>query len=572
MSVFFAGRLYTTPTTASQVDDSAMANRNPQGGNTLALIGQSEGGIPNSAIAFSNATEAALVLRSGELLTAIQKAFDPSSETPAPSKIIAVRVNPAVQASLALLDSLAAPVINLVSTDYGLYTNAIKVKIESGTVSGKKVTTQLGNSYFSQDNIASSQFSIQYGGVQATAVMSINNTILVLQAPAGTQVASLDLATYNTVQKLVDRINAVASFAAVVLNGNGNDATLNSLDTVAITQDVKTALYTVTANLQAVIDWINGTSEGFVTATRAASVGTLPANIAFTYLAGGTDGTVTNTQWTNAFTVLQTQDCQWVSPVTSDASIHAMTSTHVSFMSDIARKERRAVCGGASGGTVAGAVAAAAALNSDRVSYVGFGERDYDLNGTLVLLPPYIVAAQLAGMLSGVTPGTALTNKSIKAKGMEVDLRNPTDTDPLVAGGVMAVENVNGVYKVVKSCTTWLNNKNYNRVEASTGAAMDYVSRTVREAVDALRGKNGSPTYLTEVFEAADTSLRALAKPVPAGLGILVGDANSPAYKNITVSVAGDVTSVEFECSPGIPQNFILCTIHAVPYSGTATV
>jgi hypothetical protein len=98
------------------------------------------------------------------------------------------------------------------------------------------------------------------------------------------------------------------------------------------------------------------------------------------------------------------------------------------------------------------------------------------------------------------------------------------------------------------------------------------VSRTVREAVDALRGKNGSPTYLTEVFEAADTALRALAKAAPAGLGIIVGDANSPAYKNITVSVSGDVTSVEFECSPGIPQNFILCTIHAVPYSGTATV
>jgi hypothetical protein len=374
------------------------------------------------------------------------------------------------------------------------------------------------------------------------------------------------------VQKLVDRINAVASFAAVVLNGNGADATLNTLDSVAITQDVKTAAYTVTANLQAVIDWINGISEGFVTAVRPANVGTLPVNIPFTYLASGTDGTVTNSEWTNAFTVLQTQDCQWVSPVSSSSSIHAMASTHVSFMSDVARKERRAVVGGASGGTVAGAVAAAATFNSDRVSYVGYGIYDYDLNGNLVLLPPYIAAAQLAGMFAGVTPGIALTNKSIKAKGLEVDLRNPTDTDQLVSGGVMCVENVNGVYKVVKSCTTWLNDKKYNRVEASTGAAMDYTSRTVREAMDALRGKNGSPTYMTEVYEAADTALRALSKPAPAGLGILVGDANSPAYIGLQVSISGDVTSVEFQCSPGIPQNYILCTIHAVPYSGTATV
>lgn len=571
MSVFFNGRQYNTPTTASRVDDSAMANPNPSGGNVLALLGLSTGGTPNTPLTFGSYPQAAAVLKSGELLTAIQKAFDPSSDTPAPASIVAIRVNPATQAVLALVDGSAATVITLSSTDYGAYTNAIKVKVEAGTVSGKKVTTQLGNSYFSQDNIAYSPFSLQYTGAQATAVMSINNSTLVLQAPSGTPVATLDLNVYNTVQSVVDRINAVAGFGATVLNGMGLSATLNALDNVAITQDVKSALYTVTANLQAVVDWFNGIGEGYVTAVRSANVGTLPANIPFTYLATATDGTVTNTQWSNAFTALQSVDCQWVTPVTSDASVQAMASTHVSFMSDVARKERRAVCGGPSGSTIAAALAAAVLFNSDRVSFVGFGEYDYDLNGNLVLLPPYIVAAQIAGMFAGVTPGTALTNKSIKAKGLEVNLRNPTDTDVLVAG-VIAVENVKGVFKIVQSCTTWQSNENYNRVEASVGAAMDYVSGTVRNAVDALRGQNGSPTYLTQVVEAVDSALRILAKPAPTGLGILVGDTTNPAYKGITATVTGNVTSVEFQCSPGIPQNYITAVIHAVPYTGTATI
>lgn len=569
MSVFFGGRLLTTPATASVVDDSGLANKNLSVGNVVALIGTSAGGKPNTALRFGTPSEAKAVLRDGDLLTAVLKAFDPSAQTGGPAEVVAVRVNPATQASLALLDGSSNPVINLVSTDYGLYTNQIKVKIETGSTTGKKATVQFGDDYYTQDNLARNAFQVQYLGAQATAVITVANASITLQAPSGTTVETLDLNVYKTVQQVVDRINTISGFSASVKDGSGNTVALNGLDSVTA-QDVKTASYTVKADLQAVVDWMNSTGEGFVTATRASGATQPPANVSFTYLAGGADGVVTNTEWSDAYTTLQQEDVQWVVPVSSSASIHAMNDAHCAFMSTVGKMERRGIVGTDSGTADADAIAAAKSLNSDRTSLVHLGFYDYNADGALVLFPPYIMAALLAGMFSGVNPGTPLTNKSIKVRGLERNLRNPTDTDLLIKGGVLCVENTNKGYKVVQSISTWLTNDNYNRVEVSTGVACDYVARNVREALDDLRGQKGSPLLISRAVSITESRLRELARQEPQGPGVITGDATSPAYRNIRAELEGDVLRVEFECQPVIGVNYVLVSIFAKAYSGTA--
>jgi len=52
-------------------------------------------------------------------------------------------------------------------------------------------------------------------------------------------------------------------------------------------------------------------------------------------------------------------------------------------------------------------------------------------------------------------------------------------------------------------------------------------------------------------------------------LGVLVGDSESPPYRNIRVELRGDVVTVSFECQPVIPINYILIPITISPYSGT---
>lgn len=565
MSVFFNGRLWVSPATMSVVDDSKMYSRGLSVGNNLALIGRADGGEPDTALKFGSVSEARAVLRGGDLLRAVERAFNASSQSPGPSSITAVRVNPATQATLTLKDAAAADSIALASTNYGLIDNQIKVKVEAGTNVGVKVTSQFGSSYCIRDDLARNALTVQYSGT-GTGTLTLNNTTATLLLNAIT--TTIDLNSYTTVQTLVDRLNAITGITAAVADGNGEKPALNGLDGLT-TQDIKTSVYTVTANLQAVVDWFNGNGETYVTATRAGTK--VPAAVAFSYLAGGSDGTVTNTEWTSAFTTLQGEDVQWVVPLSNASAIHAMADAHVVYMSNIARQERRAICGMASGSTDAQAITAAKAINSDRTSLTHLGIYDYDSAGALVLFEPYIAAAMIAGAFAGLNPGTALTNKILKIRGMERKLRNPTDTDALIAGGVLCIEDTPTGYKVVQSVTTWLTNSNYNRREISVGVALDFTMRNVRNAVDDLRGAKNNPITLSLAVERAESALRELARPEPSGPGVLAGDAASPAYKNITASADGDVLRIEFQASPCIPANYIPITCYAVPFSGKAT-
>ena len=569
MSVFFNGRIWTTPATMSVVDDSAMYNKNLTVGNVLAIIGKSAGGEPAKALTFGSAAAAKAVLRDGEGLRAVERAFDPSAQVPGPSKVVFIRVNPATRSSHDLLDAGATAVIGLQSEGYGAFTNGIKVKVEAASVKGKKLTTQFGLDYFSSDNVYRDALGIHYTGAGAAATVTIGATTLTLVVDAVT-VATIALADTPTIQDLADRINATAGFVASVKDGNGAKVALNGLD-FATTADCKTAEYVVTANLQAIIDWFNGVGEGFVTATRKANVGVVPANVGFTYLSGGSDGVVTNAEWQAAFDALKTADVQWVVPISPSAAIHAMADAHVAFMSNVGRMERRAIVGTDVGTTDSVALDAAKALNSDRTSLCHLGFYDYNPAGALTLYPPYILAAMVAGAFSGVNPGTPLTNKTLKVRGLERKLQNPVDTDALIDGGVLCVEDTPKGFKVVKSITTWLTNDNYNRVEVSTGVAADFVSRNVRDILDDLRGKKGSPALLAEAVSRAESTLLKLAEPEPMGPAVIVGDAQNPPFKNITASLEGDVMKVEFQCSPVIPCNYIPIVVHAVPYSGSAS-
>jgi hypothetical protein len=570
MSVFFNGQLLISPTTASVVNDSAMRNQNLSVGNAVAILGTSSGGAPKTALNFGSPQEAIRTLVSGELLDAVLAAFDPSRETNGPSRVIVFRVNPALQASGVLKESGGTNVINLKSSGYGAGQNAIMTKIEAGSVKGLRPTVQLGRNYFSIDNLTRNAFTLRYSGAEATAVATITGESVVLQAPTGTPVATLDLNQYPTIQALVDRINLVAGFAAVVGDGNYSKPALNGLDFITA-QDVKTATITVKADLQAVVDWINGAQEDFLTATRVSGAGKPPAVSAFAPLTGGSDGVTTITDWADTFTALQSTDAQWVTPVTPNSAIHAMADAHCVFMSNVGRKERRAICGMDVSTTDTAAIAAAKALNSDRTSLMHIGHYNYNADGVLTLYPAYISAALISGAFAGVNPGTPLTNKSIHVQGLERSLRNPIDTDVLINGGVLCVESTAQGYKVVKSISTWLVNSNYNRVEQSCGVALDFTTRNVREALDVLRGSKGNPLVLSRAASITQSALAELAREEPQGPGVLAGNKDSPAYRNIKATLEGDVLRVEFECSPVIPVNYVLATIYAVPFSGVST-
>lgn len=656
MAVFFNGRLLTTPTVASLIDDSAMANQNAAMAMNLAIIGRADGGQPQYVYKFQSPEDAKNVLKGGELLTAIEKAFAPSSETNGPQYVYVVRVDPATQAHLVvpksgamsdtgvlqplpsgnnafttvclktgssavndtynsyyikMISGAAAGETNLiedytgatqvanlrylwkntpsagdsyeivpasfclVSTDYGLLASQNKIKIETGTAKGYKVTAAFGNATYLKDNLAATYFTLKYDGAAASCLAVITDSGITIKAgDLGLEVAlyTCDFATYNTVGKVVDFLDAKSDLTAAYVAQYRDYSCLSHLDAQTALAISKTTPTVITANLQAVIDWINGSTEPLLEAYRPPAAASGLATFAYKHLSGGTCPTATTTDWGHAFDLLQTEDVQIVVPLSSDAAIHAMASTHVEYMSNQGAKERRTIVGGALGETIAEVAERAYNLNNDRVYLCSPGYKDYDSSSNLVTLAPYMIAALVGGMACGVNPGTPLTNKIVGVKGLEVKYKRPSETDELIEAGVLAFESTTKGYKIVQSISTWLANENYNRVELSTGIAVDYVARSVRDAVNDMIGKKGTSSSLAQIASRVDSCLKELSRPEPMGIEVITGDSDNPAYKNIKVTLEGDVVRVSFSCSPVIPINYVLISISCVPYSGSVSI
>lgn len=571
MPVFFNGRLLTTPTVETLVNDGGLAPQNVAIGNSLALIGLSDGGIPQQPTVIRSIAHARQVLRGGELLWAVEKAFAPSADTGAPGRIVAVRVNPATQSTLTLQGgSPAADVITLKSTDYGAHANGIQVKIEAGSTKGVKVTTQQGITYYIQDNIARDAFTIRYTGSETTGTVSVTESTVVLKA--GNTTTTVQLADYPTVQRLVERLASEAHWTVTINPGVEITPAVRGLDGLT-DADAKTANLTVTANLQAVIDWINSAAEDLITAERVTGALKPPSVIPWTYLSGATNGVSVNQDWSDCFDVLQTEDVQWLVPLSSTEAIWGMADAHCQFMSTVGRKERRCFVGAGTGLDLEQAAADAASLNSDRTAYVYPGFYDYDAYGQLILQPAYLLAAMCGAAFASLTPGEPLTNKSLRIRGLELPVALPADTDYLIRNGVLTVyQDARGTFKVAKSISTWLTSENYNRVEISTGVALDYTVRAVRERLEAYTGKKGTQISLELILGAVKDVLAKLAQLEPYGLGLLAGDAEHPPFRNLRAEIQGDTVRVEFECSPVVPINYILVSIYAGAYAGQVSL
>lgn len=570
-SLFFNGRQTYSPSTQSQVDDSAMSPKSLTIGNVMVIVGAAAGGKPNTPIFFGDPAEVDPILVAGPLRHACKKAFAPSDETNAPSTVIALRIGTSTPATLNLVDTAGQVAVAVTSTQYGASANATRIRADAGSTGGYRLSVQSGQTYFTQDNLARNALSVSYAGAGATATVTVSNTQVILTV-AGVAPAVIPLATCPTVAQLVDRIAAVPGFIASVLSGAGNTPALNGLDALSAV-DCKTAPVTVTANLQVAVEWLTGLAQGFVTAVRGAQSGApLVTGTGYTFLSGGTDPATTIMDWATALGALQAIDCQWIAACSGDPAVHALIDAHVQYMSTVGRRERRAILGPNAGTSMAAVQALPLAINSDRTSIVWPGHYDYDDDtGALTLFAPWMSAVIVAAMFAGADPGTPMTNKTMTVRGLEVVVRNPTDTDQLIPAGVLVLEQTTKGFKVVRSISTWLVNDKFNRVEQSCGAANDYAVRQVREKVDELRGQESNPLVLTLAIEVTDSILTELAKPKPVGPGILVGDANSPAFKDIRATLVGDRLDVVWQQSPVVPLNFITNTVSTVPYSGTAS-
>ena len=134
----FDGKFYRLPTVAVKTDVSSFVNFGLAPGGIVAMMGSAQGGTPNEVVRFTDPNEAAQYFRSGDLVTAAQQAWQHGAQV-----IYLTRIGNALQSTKTVSNVASANIATITADGYGAYTNDVEIKIENGSLSGKKMTVRL---------------------------------------------------------------------------------------------------------------------------------------------------------------------------------------------------------------------------------------------------------------------------------------------------------------------------------------------------------------------------------------------------------------------------------------------
>lgn len=460
----FDGKFYRLPTVAVKTDTSGLTSTALAPGGIVAMIGTAEGGQPNVVTRFTDVNSAKSTLRGGDLFKAAEQAWAHGAQV-----IYLTRVGNATQSSLTLTDVASADVMTVTSKGYGSYVNDIKVKVETATVSGSKVTVQF---FDSQTN--------------------------------RTTIESIDNAT---------NVGAIATYFNTTLPSQ------------------------------------------LVTITAIVSGGT-PQNIGYTYLTGGTDGTPSLTDWSNALDLYRNEFINILHPAGStDATVHALFQTHVETYSN-QKLERTAIVGAAASDpigdieTANSLVARAYNMNSERMVLVAPGTDGY--SGAFT-------AAKVVGLAAGVDVATPLTYKTITASSIAVKYTE-SEKDTLVKYGVTVIEEVPQGRRIVRGITTVQDPSETTEdsfKEYSVERIRDYINSNIRSILETTYiGKKGVYGVESQMQATVSSVLSRLKESE-----IILG------YQNVQVTKDPSnpkVFYITYQVAPISPINWIFCTTQLI--------
>lgn len=554
IGVNFNGRHIIQPSAAAMVNANALNTVGSVAQKKIALIGSSDGGQPQTVLTFSNPADAAAVLKGGDLLKAATLAWAPSGDGVGAGDIAFIRVENATQSSL------VEGSMTLTSLDWGVNNNNIQAKLEAGTATNsRKLTLYNWQSNVTEvyDNIGPI-FTVQYSGASTTATMTITTdptsglatTMTISLAGSVVMTYTLGNGQWQDVNAIVADINNHAGFTAAMVTYGNKNINSNQLDAVA-SQDVKTAVYTVTA-LKG--DTVYQTRFSQLASVKFSATGAYPTNFGYTYFSGGGNGTVP-ASWASLIDKFYGEGVYLITPLTSDDAIQAEVQTFVESQSTYERSEMIGVYGGALGMTVDDAVAQALTFNSSRAVVAYPGITRAVAAGDTETLAPYFTAALIAGRIAGKDIGDPITLDYLNLIGLETTLKS-NDVDRLIQAGVTAIEFVltSGTkgYRIAQGVTTYQSDSNPNYREISMRMVSDELSAELVELLeDKFAGGKGTVATIALIKNQVQSWLdQKKAQQV-----IVDYDPNS-----VAVVLNGDVVTVNYACIPVGAINYILIT------------
>ncbi len=252
-SIFFNGRLITTPGAYTEVDASGLEVVGLSATGIVAAIGEAKGGIPWTAIDASevrnelqiatNPQQPFNYFRSGDLKEAAPLLFGPADDPDIPGgaqEIVFVKTNPAATSSAAF-DKGAAAALDVVSQDYGHHTTQISMAIGTGTLKGKIITIVFEAITETFDDVGGdSRMTIVYlsstpaDGFQVVTAEVTAGELLAAFTISGRTGLDGDVTTQVTATQVVEVVSDDALDVGVVIQIFGTD-TADAAQTATVT-------------------------------------------------------------------------------------------------------------------------------------------------------------------------------------------------------------------------------------------------------------------------------------------------------------------------------------------------
>jgi len=479
------------PRTEVFLDSTALGSANAQSEKPIIILGSALDGKPNEPVELTNLAQARTAFRGGELVDAIEMAWNPALNLNGAGKIYAVRTDDAKQASLTNLG------LKFTSNVYGVDANNIQITLtDNALTKSKRFTVYFTKESYEKtyDNIGNI-FDLTYTGAQkANVEVTVDAatklaTKLILKVGADTAslavVKSYELGTgiFEDVNALINDINNLPDFKASMsgLGGYKNVKT-QYFDVMAakdLTKDKAEPIKAIAADLANAL-----ASDRYVSVEVDFTKG-IPASIPVTSLSGGSTG-ASPTSWADMFLKVADVGGYYIVPLTASEAIHAELSHFLRTESN-AGNQLRGFVGGGFDETFESLKSRQANIRNARIALVGDDVVRRMADGRVYKAPGYMYAAQIAGLASGLAVGEPVTYKKMNIESLGKKYIGE-QLDQLDASGVVMTEFVRNrkgsTYRVVSDPTT------YNRIDEpvqnriSLGEVSDFLTTELRTVLD----------------------------------------------------------------------------------------
>jgi hypothetical protein len=346
-------------------------------------------------------------------------------------------------------------------------------------------------------------------------------------------------------------------------------------------------------NLAQLVDTVNAQSA-LVVATRAIVAGSAPytgANFgdgvpAFATfpLANGTYTETTSTSLRDCFDELIRHRHNTCVPLWSESTtefsidyVHSLIQTNVKRGAGVYKNEIDGIASfrpaiGNAGVALAAIKSQATTLNSRNVALVFQDIKRPGLDGKVNQYAPHMLGCAIAGMQAGATVGTPLTYKLVKANSIlcrdtKVDVLDRTTSDDLLLSGTLFTEFVRGQgYRIVRNLSTYTATDNLAYTDRHVNYELNYMAYDLRTLIEErFVGVKATPGTVGSIRSAVISKL----EYYKGNLEIIVDSQDIAtgailnAYRNLKITISGDICTIRFEIFPTVGINYITFEIFA---------